>query len=219
MIVCIEGADGSGKSVVAHEVGKALGGCDVISFPNDAARTGPLIRSYLRREWVIADRLGERLGGGPVNDHAAGALAFQALQIANRMELMPRLLDAKKRNIDLVLCRYQQSAWVYGQLDGLPRDWLELVHEAMVQPDANILLDASPKTCVDRRQARDGVTAPERYEGRLELVGQIVASYRDLWRAAIDRRKASESWFIVDAERPLDEVIASVLGAIEEARR
>lgn len=218
MLVCIEGPDGCGKSEVAAAVGRALGGCDVISFPNDAAFTGPAIRAYLRREWGVdlnpewpvdtdAGRMGEQF---------LGALAFQALQVTNRMEMMPSIFEAQQDGRHLVLCRYWQSAWVYGQLDGLPGDFLERIHASMVQPDLNVLLDAKPETCMARRERRDGIGRnPERYEGRLDRTRKIVELYRACWLRAGGPRSGTGKWVAVDAEQPLDEVIRVVLRQID----
>ena len=203
MIICIEGADGCGKTSVAEAVAKALG-CDVIPFPNDdEPMTGPMIREYLQKKWEVAG----------VNGWTAppllSALAFQCVQVANRMALMPMLRAAKRDGRNLVLARYWQSGWVYGQLDGLPAVWLHGVHATMVQPDLNVLLDAPAEACMERRAARDGALAPERYEGKLDFTRRVVELYRELWRgfAPLD------SWRVVDASRPFADVIADVIEA------
>ena len=204
MIVAICGADGCGKTTVAEAVAKALD-CEVIAFPNDAAFTGPAIRAYLRREWSV------RLPGGTTGDYAethTGALAFQALQIANRMELMPRLRRAKEHGYNLVLARYWQSAWVYGQLDGLPAEWLEWVHSEMVQPHVSILLDAPAEECMRRRAARDGTSAPERYEGKLDFTRRVVELYRALWA-----KDPGAAWRVVDATQSFANVVADAVEA------
>ena len=141
MIICIEGIDGCGKTTVANALAKEFG-CEVISFPNDSAYTGPLIRAYLRKEWHTSFYGAEMQNDAPELMQYASALTFQALQIANRMELMPKIQAAAFNGDNLILCRYWQSAWVYGQLDGLSREWLEQTHATIVQPDINVLLDA-----------------------------------------------------------------------------
>ena len=139
----------------------------------------------------------------------ASALAFQALQIANRMELMPRLRAAQRSGSNLVLARYWQSGWVYGQLDGLPAAWLHGAHADMVQPDLNVLLNAPAEACMERRASRDGALAPERYEGKLDFTRKVVDLYRDLWRgfAPLD------SWRVIDALRPFADVVADIVEA------
>jgi thymidylate kinase len=169
MLIVIEGCDGSGKSTVAENMAQRLG-CRVLSFPNDAGVTGPMIRSYLRQEWWI-HRAFDSEGNDcrnlqypfrPPVDCVGDALVFQALHIANRMEVMPKLQAAAAdytpyHAVNLILARYWQSGWVYGQLDGLDPQWLRDVHQGMAQPTLNILLDLDPQTAMKRRADRDGL--------------------------------------------------------------
>lgn len=201
MIVCVEGADGCGKTSVAEAVAKALD-CEVIAFPNDQALTGPMIREYLRKEWFV----GAVTDQGLATYTEKGALAFQSLQVANRMELMPRLQHAERDGRNLVLARYWQSGWVYGQLDGLPSPWLEQIHRAMVTPHFSVLLDAPAEECMRRRAARDGALPPERYEGKLDFTRKVVELYRELWRQA-----DSPTWPVVDATQPFGDVVGDVI--------
>lgn len=208
MIVVIEGADGCGKTSVAESVAKRIGG-GLISFPNDGGYTGPAIREYLRKEWSVSE---DENGRGLIDEKFTGALALQGLMVANRMELMPRLGRAAWMGTEkLVLARYWQSAWVYGQLDGLDPQWLLDVHAAMVRPNVSILLRASAEVCMERRAARDGQLAPERYEGKLDFTKRIVGLYDQLW----DRTpKANGKSWVIDAERPFEEVVDQVMAAV-----
>lgn len=181
MLVVIEGPDGVGKDTAADGLAKSLNAAR-LNFPNDQGVTGPMIRSYLKNGWscrrhIYAD------GTPQVEDSKAlGAFALQALMVANRLEAhayLKRFAKSTKRH--LVVCRYWQSGWVYGQLDGLSRDFLYSQGRALLQADANVLLDAEPATCMERRAYRDGAQAPERYEGKLALTQRMVALYRELW--------------------------------------
>ena len=128
-----------------------------------------------------------------------------------------RINDELDDGRDVVLCRYWQSAWVYGQLDGLPAAWLEQVHTAMTQPDVSILLDVSPEEGMRRRAARDGAKSPERDEGDLARTRKIAELYRELWEDGWKLRPATR-WSIVDASGPLTAVIGSVLSGVQAAR-
>lgn len=203
-LIAIEGPDGVGKSEVAAAVGKALGGCDVISFPRDDAFTGPAIRAYLRRGWRVE---------GEEAEDAWSPLAFQSLQLANQMESMQLINAELAAGRDVVLCRYSQSALVYGQIDGLPLEFLERVHASKVQPDLSVLLDASAETCMARRARRDGDKQPERYEAKLERMRQIVDLYRSLWHREAPFTNRGR-WVCVDAEPPLVDVIRNVLASV-----
>ena len=203
MNIVFEGADGCGKDAVANAVALKLAeGCQVrrMNFPDDNEPvTGPMIRAYLRREWSVT---------GPWGDH--GGTALQALMTANRLARLDHLKDREyMRSAHNVICRYWQSAWVYGQLDGLDGPWLEAIHQFMPRA-THFLLTASAETCMARRAARDGSLPPERYEGKLAMTQRVVALYEDLWY----NRPNKDGWWVIDAEKPLGQVVEDVLGVI-----
>lgn len=213
-MIVIEGADGCGKDTVADAVARLLTGSERLNFPNDKGVTGPMIRAYLNRRWHIQ----EDFQDAPLRNPYFDALAFQALQVANRMEVMPRLLDASLNEPEgpvVVLARYWQSGWVYGQLDGLDPEFLLGLHKAMAVPHLNVLLDVPADVCMARRAARDGVKT-ERYEGKLDFTAKVVDLYRRLWaqqsEAPSDLR-LGERWLMVDATRPVEDVIDEVTAA------
>lgn len=209
MIIAIEGADGCGKTSVAAALGVRLQ-CPVIAFPNDEAYTGPAIRSYLRKEWAV-DRNYDTETGEPVieEDSRLSALAFQSLQVANRMELMPMLADAKRNCRNLVLARYWQSAYVYGALDGLDKTWLFQVHAEMVAPHLNVLLSVPPSVCLARRAQRQNEPL-DRYEGRLEFTAKVVNGYEELWA----QQAADPRWAHIDATQPFAAVVDSIINRL-----
>lgn len=184
MLVVIEGPDGVGKDTVADGLAQSLNAAR-LNFPNDQGVTGPMIRAYLRKEWYVQPASVENTRRTLDADQLRySALALQALMVANRLEAhayLKRFAKSTKRH--LVVCRYWQSGWVYGQLDGLSRDFLYSQGRALLQADANVFLDANPETCMERRASRDGAQAPERYEGKLALTQRVVALYRELWAA------------------------------------
>lgn len=219
MLICIEGPDGCGKDTVANAVAESMG-ASRLNFPNDQGVTGPMIRAYLRKEWHVSNAHGLVPGHFLYREgiDKASALAFQALQVANRMESMVRLNAAVTGDTDLVLARYWQSAWVYGQLDGLDPDWLVRLHEAMARPQINVLLDVPAETCMARRAARDGAATPELYEGRLDFTRRVVDLYRKLWRQNLVGDEGDGPWHIVDADRDVGLVIADVIELALEVR-
>lgn len=208
MIIVIEGPDGCGKTTVGEALAKRLD-CRLISFPDDSAFTGPAIRSYLRRRWSVSTSISAEKVFDP------GPVVLQALMVANRMERMAEIREHERSGEDLVLVRYWQSAWVYGQLDGLPVDFLENVHADMVRPDVSILLDLDAEACLERRAKRDGARPPERYEGDLERTRRIVGLYRSLW----DPQIMTAVWCpVVDASGSFESVCADVEDTVEVIR-
>lgn len=207
-LINIEGPDGSGKDAVADACAKRIGDIERLNFPNDNSPSGKLIRDYLKGEWAAYSR--PSLSARP----AISALAFQSLQLTNRMEVFDRLMRAQSAGSmgeHLIIARYWQSGWVYGQLDGLDGDYLERLHSGLPSPTVNILLRTTAETCMARRAKRDGAVAPERYEGKMAKTLDIVRLYNELWQ----RYQSLATWRVVDAEQPLDDVVEDVLEHIE----
>lgn len=211
MLIVVEGVDGCGKTSVVEALAKHLS-CQSLSFPDDTAVTGPLIRSYLRREWG-AGEITER--GISARDAARvdpkmGALVFQALQVTNRMERMTLLEAAAQHPTNHIVCaRYWPSAWVYGQLDGLDPKFLVDIHESMAQPDLNLLLSVSPKIAMARRALRDGEKPPERYEADLAKLIQASDLYHRLWDLRSNESFTDKfCWRVIDVNLPIDLVVS-----------
>lgn len=220
MLVVIEGGDGSGKDTIAEKLGHVMN-ATVINFPNDDAVTGPMIRAYLRSEWWVAEPMmcaGERVQSESLHAEMYSARAFQALNIANRMEMMPVIDEQLEDHENVVLVRYWQSGWVYGQLDGLEADWLRRTHLKMTHADLNILLDVAPETSMKRRAARDGDLPPERYEGKAAFAHQVAELYRELWSDPVVREGFQGRWVVVDANQSIEDVWKDVLRAVFSAQ-
>ena len=171
MLICFEGIDGSGKSTIAEEVAQRID-ANVLTFPRYDSPTGILIKDYLRGAWDSADS-GLRVDA---------ARTFQSLNIANRMEVMPQLYSARGHaRTHLVVVRYWQSGWVYGQMDGLEPQWLLDVNGCMAMPDISFLVDVASATALKRQQERDPNAKPERYEGTLGKLETAKQLYAQLW--------------------------------------
>jgi len=206
MIYTFEGIDGCGKSSVAVAVAKAIK-ARLIEFPNYNSPTGKIIKGYLRGEWYTVCNEGDR-------DRLRDAVVFQSLNVANRMERMEELAAAANHiHNHLVLVRYWQSGWVYGQLDGLDKAWLSQVHRSMVLADQSFLIDVLPTVALDRCRQRDGAKAPERYEGKLHLLQRTAELYRRLWLTPHD------NVVTLDGSKTLDHVVRVALRAIKTDAR
>jgi len=201
MLIVIEGADACGKDTVAKSLAERIG-AEIVNFPHDDSVTGPLIRSYLRKEWRVEDVV-----GGPIilqeNKKLMDALVFQALQVTNRIEVLPWVVDHLRKGTPVILVRYWQSGWVYGQLDGLSDEFLTVTHKLMPQAQLNILLDSSVETTAYRLRLRGD--PPERYEYP-EFHDKVLSMYRTLWGSY----KYDPRWVTVDATKAVSDVIAAV---------
>ena len=193
LIVAIEGPKGVGKTAVATAVAQETNS-ELWAFPNYDTPTGRLIKDILL---------------GHHESEKDKALILQSLMTVNRLEHANRLQPNKPGDLDRVVARYWQSAWVYGQIDGLPRDWLIAIERGTPRAHVNILLDAPIDVIRQRRVSR--VKAQDIYEDRLGVEMEL---YRELWHQP-PRRKGGEIWIIVDANRPLGRVVDEIARIVE----
>ena len=207
MFYAYEGADGCGKNTIADAVAEVLQ-AERLDFPNDAGVTGPSIRSYLRKEWGVMKRPTTAL------DKWTGALALQSMMLVNRLEVYPRLVLAKETDRHLVIARYWQSGWVYGQLDGLSPDWLYSTHAVLPKPTCTFFLDVPAEVCMERRARRDGDKMPEIYEGKLAFTQKVVDLYRSLFKMLCIN---DASYAIIDGTQPIDVIVAECVAKARAA--
>ena len=211
MLIAIEGMDGSGKTSVAKAVADELQAV-LIEFPcRTDTVTGPLIDEYLKQMWTVYG--GDQAPHGKLQrQEGAAALAFQALMVTNRLECMPAIKAVLDAGRHVVCSRYWQSGWVYGQIDGLDKGFLRLIHLSMIHADVNILLDVGAEEGFRRRAERDGTDLkPERYEAKVEMMQQANWLYRDLWKDVENRWGFRGIWSHVDAHQDFNAVVAEIL--------
>lgn len=171
MIHCIEGINYSGKSTLARALSARLDNCPIIEFPRrDIPPVGPLIRDYLNKELFVEEAY-----------DGAGATIHQCLQLADKMDAAGAIQTARDTKRNLVLVRYWPSAVVYGQLDGLDRNWLERTTRCLPEADVYTLLDIDPDEAVARKAKRDA-HAPV-YE-QVAQMRECARLYRELWDSA-----------------------------------
>jgi dTMP kinase len=179
MIFSIEGVDGVGKTLVA----KLL-----------AAKLGALYLKFPDRETVSGGLLDEALRGKRLLD----PVVFQVLQTVNRLE-KGRLLELAKGSQDFhVVCdRYTLSGLVYGEAEGLSREWLSAVLAAVPPADYEIVLTCDPSTLDGERLAgRDR----ERYEkGGIAALEAFQEGYLREWRHHSSNREAIWRRFVTSA--------------------
>jgi thymidylate kinase len=229
VIVAIEGIDGSGKDVQAAALPKALlaagyGAVEVAHFPNYESITGKVIQGLLKGLWGHA-----RMPEGPwqtistpeyearqEQEQTLDALTLQALMVTNRFEQYGYLSKFEHdthphaRKVEkkvLIVKRYNASAYAYGLADGLPREWLVKVHEALPQPQHWFLLDVSVEESLRRRPKRtdlyeaDVVRLKKAREHYLELFAPDKRGYRD---------GGSSQWHVLDGTRTPEEITAEI---------
>lgn len=204
VIIAVEGLDGSGKTTQVARLAERLR-AKLWKFPNKDTPTGKLIYEHLAGNWS-AQRCDEGLASR-ASEAALDALVFQALQVANRMEVASQLFEDASRG-HVVLDRYWPSGFAYGKADGLDGRYLVRLHQWLPQPDLFILLDSSPALLAERRpEARD------RYERDASHLETVAQNYRELWKEMAFNH-GSERWAVVNAAAGLEEVSAAIERAV-----
>lgn len=207
-IIAIEGLDASGKATHSKLLAERLRGTR-FSFPNYESPTGKAILGHLKKEWTAVDYYGGQAD--------CDALVFQSLQIANRLELVPQILEAATKG-PVVFDRYWASGVVYGSLDGLESNWLEKVQALPMPPaDVQILLDIDVEESFKRRPERR-----DRYELDREFLEKVRAAYLALFKERrtrahkfkCERRPCTcdvRSWHVVKGTGTVEEVHARIM--------
>jgi dTMP kinase len=172
VIICIEGIDAAGKATQSKLLAERIEG-SVRAFPDYTTPTGLLIGSHLKGDWDARQIWG---GVGDMPSPEIDGLVFQALMTVNRLEHAVSISAERERGRHLVLDRYWPSGVVYGQDDGLDRDYLINIHTWLPQADVYLLLDVDPRESVLRRPERR-----DRYEKRAGLMERAAKRYRELW--------------------------------------
>jgi thymidylate kinase len=210
--VVIEGLDASGKQTHSKMLAEILG-AKRFSFPNYESVTGKAILGHLKKEWtcvdngLLSDGSGRFAAPSTIHerDQSLNALVFQALQTANRLEILPEI-EMARRVGPVVFDRYWQSAAVYGVLDGLsPELALRIQAGALPQADVNILIDISVEESFKRRPERR-----DRYETDAEYMQKVRNGYLRLWGERSDRggkyAADADRWIVVDGIGTVEEV-------------
>jgi dTMP kinase len=185
MIISIEGVDGVGKTKVAKALAGRLHIC-YQKFPDRTTESGKLLAAVLQ---------------GQARIHP---VAFQALQIANRLEQLPLLHHAYQGGTHLVCDRYTLSGAVYGRLEGLRMGWLLSMLRAVPAANVEVLLTCDVKKLDGERLAgRDR----EMYEtGGVERLAQTQSKFEGFFETRETNRRAR--WLKYDTTYVAPEIIA-----------
>jgi len=199
----LEGLDGAGTTTQAQRLAdrlrRARRRVHVTSEPSGGP-VGALVRQVLTRR-VVGGALG-REGLDP----AALALLFAADRLDHAaVEIAPRLA----RGSVVISDRFTLSSLAYQAVTCGDPAWVEALNERAPVPDATLFLEVSPRTALARRFA-----ASDRRE--LFEVPAFQRRVARSYRAAIERlRAAGQRVLVVDGERPVEEVTAALVRAVE----
>lgn len=129
------GGDGLGKTTVAKLISKRLEK-PYFKFPygSDNDSEEPVYSGL---------RIREILNG----EHACDPVAFQALQLINKLEAIP-VLKALELMYGIVLVdRWSLSALIYGEVDGVDRKWNDTIckfFDSRIQPTIMFIFTGTP---------------------------------------------------------------------------
>lgn len=205
MFIAIEGRDGSGKTSQSMSVAEAIG-AEWRCFPDRRTPIGKLIDLHLKKRWT-AVFVAEDETREVTSEHLDG-LTFQALQLANRAEVVSEFAATLAAGGRIVCDRYWGSGYAYGVADGLDPEYMIKIHDYLPKPDLNVLIDVPTAVSVGRLAGRGGVV--ERYEGSLAFMEIVAENYRDLWES----KRADPHWVVVDGSGTHEATFAKLMALL-----
>lgn len=126
------------------------------------------------------------------------------LYAANRWEKKSELEAILSRADATIVDRYTGSNLAYGVSTGLDLEWLEAIEAGLPEPDITLVLDAPLTKTMPRRGDRK-----DSYESNARLQEKARSAYLELARKF--------GWTVVDADRGIGEVSASITAAVSKA--
>lgn len=199
MFVAFEGVDGAGKSSQLRAAAQALRqrGENVVETREPGGSPG-------------AEQIRALLVTGAVGRWSAETELL--LFTAARRDHLERTIEPALAAGAVVLCdRYVDSTRAYqAGARGARSEQVEALHALMIgrEPDLVLIYDLAPE--IARKRA--GSVSEDRYERfGLAFQRQLRDAYRALAEAAPERRR------LIDADRPVETVLAETLGAVDAA--
>lgn len=199
LFVAFEGIDACGKATQSKMLADALK-AELYSFPNYDSPMGRLIKQHLHEKWDASPTDPNTT----MDYNYIDAMVFQAVQVANRLEVAPQLAKFLELGISVVADRYAISGEVYGGVDGLDPAYMERLQAFLPQPNIYFLLDIPVDLSFQRRPDRGG----DRYEENRAKLEDVALRYRTIFT----QRMCSETKFIIlDGTKNIDTIHNQVL--------
>ena len=199
LFIVLEGGEGAGKSSVQRALAAKLqaeGRDVVLTREPGGTPLGEKVRALLLES--------------PLEDPVAELLLFEAA----RAHLVSRVIrPALERGATVICDRFAASSVAYqGFGRELGREIVEVANEVATRalvPDLTILLDVPASEGLARRA---GQGARNRFDR------EAVAFHERVRAGFLEMaEEAPEAWRVIDASKPLVEVVRACVGAIEEA--
>lgn len=214
MIVVLEGIDACGKDTQldalrdrACEATNLFSSVKQFRFPTHDTPSGVITRGLLTGTYSFT-RTDENYQSSH-NEKLARATLMQMCMTADRMPQQGVLGEHRfMPDSLLILSRYTLSGIVYGQADGLRRDWLVELNQHLVKPDLYLYLRISVEESVRRRPDRRDF-----YERDLDKLRKVKSLY-DFETGAPDRSTIR----VIDGEMSTAKVHEAVWHCVTEMR-
>ncbi len=184
-LIAMEGLDGSGLSTQArmlHEYIKSKNIDVVLTKEQTEGLIGGLIKSSLRKEWMI------------------DPLALQMLFAADRSHHLKVEIEPAIKMGKIVICdRYIFSSLAFGGLNA-DIEFLKLINSRFRKPDLTFIIDTEPETCLERiKHSRHGRELFEDLESSIT----VRKNYLSL-------KNYCKNIHIIDGNRDRDEVFGDI---------
>ena len=175
LFICIEGIDGSGKTIQAHCLVKTLKKkCyDAIYTTEPSKGTyGKIIRKHLLQ-----------------GDDRVPAIVEAILFAVDRVDHVENIIKPLLRAGKIVVCdRYVYSSISYQGAYGLNLEWIKEINKHAIKPDLAIYIDVPPEIVINRIKRRKSVMErPHIQKGVQEVYSRFV---REEELIPIDGRRA-----------------------------
>jgi len=187
--IVFEGLDGSGNSTQAELLKKYLQkkGFKVLltKEPTQKSLAGKKIRKVLEKK------------------EKTSPFKLQKLFVQDRKEhLRNEILPALKQNKIVISDRYFFSTFAFGAAEGLSLNRLIKLNEKFPFPDLTFILDAKPKTCIQRIEKRGKKKTLFEKEAPLKKTRGFYKIF--------PKRFKDHKIFLINAEKPIKEVFKEI---------
>ena len=212
-LIVLEGCDRVGKDtqadMLAHHLEAKGYKVNVFSFPDYDSITGEFIDEYLGENIRLEDvNLPSHGCGTDTHHEQLESLMFQCVQICDKYARSPAIVARLSLGEYVIVCRWWQSAYVYGLESGSRPSWLAAVLFGFPFAGTNILLDWD-ETIIKSRAELSG--NGDIFERNMTMQARLAERYRELWS---NKNQKLNSYHVVSIDGTSAQVHQRVLDVI-----
>ena len=197
LFLAFEGIDGSGKSTQSKMLEEKLNadGLKVYhTFEPTDSYIGTLIRKIFSHEIEA--------------DHRTISGLYVADRINHLTNTENGIVKKLEEGYTVITDRYYFSSYAY-QGTHMSQDWVitaNSISADVLRPDLNIFIDITPEMAIERLHSRNQIQLYETLDN--------LKAVRDKYFEAFEKEKSREKIFIVDGNRPVDEIFAEIVAKV-----